>query len=172
MKFNIVKDYVFGVGFPVGLVDSQTGDLFSAIDRTSAVKFRSKQFRRSHVQLFVFNLMVVAGFGLFGTTHQSNILFICFSLALLLTSSLVRYSILGIADLPSGKLDERERILRGDTFVQAYKYLGFSAIYFLFASVLWGGVITHHNMIVVTILFTASSITLPSAIIAWKQAEI
>lgn len=172
MKFTIVKDYVFGIGFPVGIVDKESGDLFSEIDRTSTTKFRSKQYRRGHAQLFVVNLVLVAGFGLFASSKLANNLFIWLSFALLITSSLVRYSIFGMADLPANKLDERERLLRGETLVKSYNYLGFATIYLLLATVIWGGVITPHHVIVATILFIAASVTLPSAIIAWKEEEI
>ena len=172
MKFTIVKDYVFGIGFPVGIVDKETGDLFSEIDRTSTTKFRSQQYRRSHVQLFIFNLLLVAGFGLIGSSDLANNLFIWLSFALLITSSIVRYSILGMADLPANKLDERERLLRGETLVKSYNYLGFATIFLMLATVLWGGAVTPHHVVVATILFIATSITLPSAIIAWKEEEI
>lgn len=171
-KVHLVKDYIFGVGFPVGIVSGKKNHPNESVDPASDLKFRSKQFRRSHVQLFACNLILVGAVGLFSGGDLTNFLFITLSLSLLITSTLIRYSILGLVDLPIELLDERERLLRAETLATSYKYLGFGAIYVLIALILWGEPLSTHHLIVVAILFSASAITLPSAMIAWKQEVI
>lgn len=172
MKFAIVKDHIFGVGFPVGIVDKDSADLLTNLDRTSATRFRSKSFRRSHVQLFIFNLCAVVGFGLIEHGGLLKAFFMLSSLLLIVTISLIRLSILGIADLPESLVDERERFLRGTVFMRSYKYLSFGIGYVLLALMLWGKSITPHQVIVGTIVFLALAIALPSAIIAWTEEDI
>lgn len=172
MKPTIVKDYIFGIGIPIGIAALPKEDFFSTNQENSSIGFRSKKSRRSHVQLFILNLLLVASFGFFGNSSITNTIFIVVSLALLITSSLVRYSVLGLVDLPNSRLDERERILRAEVFVKSYKILGVALIVALLVTALLGVTITSDHVIVLAVLFLASSLTLPSAVIAWEQEDI
>ena len=172
MKVTIVKDYIFGVGFPVGIVDKGTADLFTDIDRNSENKFRSKSFRRGHVQLFILNICAVIGFGFVENGGIFKMMFVASSILLLATISIIRFSILGLADLPNSLVDEREKSLRDSIFMKSYKYLSFSMAYLLAALVLWGESVTNHQIIVGSIVFLAIAVALPSAIIAWTEEDI
>jgi hypothetical protein len=172
MKPTIVKDYIFGIGIPIGIAALPKEDFFSSNHEDSSIRFRSKKSRRGHVQLFILNLLLVASFGFFGNSSITKTIFVVASLALLITSSLVRYSVLGLVDLPNSRLDERERTLRAEAFVHSYKILGVSLIVALLVSALFGVTMTADHVIVLAVLFFASTLTLPSAVIAWGQEEI
>lgn len=166
-KKNISYEYILGIGIPMGYTKKGNLPPRKAQESDQGKKSFSKNFRRSHVQLFGILLLAFIYVGLFQS--QLTWLFISLGACLLIPIVLIRYSIYSVMDLPNNFLDEREIALSDLGFLQAYKLL-FIALVILFGVGIGFQVsLDTRQVIVAAVSVLATMYTLPSAIIAWQD---
>lgn len=90
---------------------------------------------------------------------------------MLIPVALIRISIYSIVDLPLGQLDEREIIVRENSFEFAYKMLFVFLILLVSAVSLLGQAIELQHFIVVGSALLLTIYTLPSAVVAWQTED-
>lgn len=172
MKLSVNKSYMLGFGFPIGVQKKESTIKAVENEFLGESRFRSHAFRKGHVQLFILNIIAILAVGFLEKDSISNYLLIALTITLLVTSTLVRYSVSQLPDLPSDFLDERERHLRDETLTVSYKWLTFITAGFMIASAFNNQPISSQNTLVSLIAFSAIALTLPSLIMAWKCKSI
>jgi hypothetical protein len=143
---------------------------------TSYDWLRARQRRRV---LVVVQSVVIAGMILNAFVRQPStrqaVIGLCLTMVGFIGTFLLRITMRGIADFPDAAVDERIVITRNAAYLSAYRLLAGCTTMLLLALLILGSareqLISVDTITNLMLAFLVASVSLPSAVLAWNEAD-